>query len=104
NFPDEDVFFIKKMHPKYLFNLIRLSSRTVLFYLQSAIIYHVKDNIVYSFLNNLFENIDYDDYGDDLLPADYILSRIHLKTLPHNDKLFTLFGKRYFELKSSDFF
>lgn len=103
NFPDEDVFFIKKIHPKYLFNMVRLSSRIVLFYLQSAIIYHVRGNIVYSFFNNLFENIDYDDYGDDNLPADYILSRIHLKKLPLQDKMLTLWGMKYFEMSHYDY-
>lgn len=102
-FPDEDLFFIKKQHPKYLFSLIRLSSRIVLFYLQSAIIYHVRDNFVYSFFDNLFQNVDLDDYGDDILPADYILSRIHLKKIPETDKYITLWNKQYFLMNEKDF-
>ncbi|CAM1341666.1 hypothetical protein [Tenacibaculum aestuarii] len=97
-FPDEDFFFLKQLNPKYLFTFINTCSRLVLFFIQAIISYHSEERYVYSFFDNLFENINYENYGDDIFKLDYIMSRIHLKKIPLTDMRITLFDKPYFEL------
>ena len=50
-------------------------------HIQTLTLIFSKGEVVYSYLDNLFQNIDIDDYGDDLFPSDFILSRIHLKEI-----------------------
>jgi hypothetical protein len=98
-FPDQDYFFINQLHPKHLYGFINTCSRLVLFFIQAIIMFNHKDKYIYSFFDSLFENINYESYGDDILPLDYILSRIHLKKVPETDMNMTLFGSLYYELK-----
>lgn len=82
----EDVEFNSNFHnPIDLVKLIKSSTRIVLCHIQSLIILLNKGETVYSHLSNLFTNIEIDDYGDDLFPAEFILSRIHLKHISKLD-------------------
>lgn len=84
-FPDDMDYDSNLNNPIDLIKLIRSSTRIVLCHIQSIMFNLSKGAIVYSFLDNLFTNIEMDDYGDDLFPADFILSRLHLKCINKED-------------------
>lgn len=94
-----DVHGYTFINSKKLINLIELSSRIVLFYMQALII--LKEAVVYD-LHPYRIFFDSSKYADDLyetkLKYDYILSRIHLDSIPYNDTLNTIFNTAYFEL------
>ncbi len=81
-FPEDIEYNSNFNNPIDLIKLIQASTRLVLFYIQSLVSITNKGARVYSYLNNLFTNVDFDDYEDDLFPADFILNRVHLKYLP----------------------
>lgn len=97
-FPEDIEYSDNYRNPILLINLIEISSRVVLCYIQSITSHNCGKQLVYSFFDNLFENIEMEDYDDDLFFADYILSRIHLKNIPVNDMHMTLFGEYYYML------
>ena len=73
-------------------------SRIVLFYIQAIVIYKDNGSTIYAFFDNLFVNVDLDDYEDEFIETKYLLSRIHLKEIPETDKEFTLFSDYYYRL------
>jgi hypothetical protein len=80
-FPEDIEYNSNFNNPIDLIKLIKSSTRIVLCFIQSLIIITTKGETVYSYLNNLFTNIELDDYGDDLFPSEFILKRIHLKNI-----------------------
>lgn len=84
-FPDDIDYNLNLYSPLDLIKLIRSSTRIVLFHIQCLIFKLSKETIINSYLDNIFTNIEIDEYGDGLLPADFILSRIHLKHIDKED-------------------
>jgi len=70
-FPEDIEYNSNFNNPIDLIKLIKSSSRIIICYIQSLILQLNKEEMVYSYLDNLFINIDMDDYGDDLFPADF---------------------------------
>lgn len=84
-FPEDIEYNSNFNNPINLVKLIKASTRIVLCHIQSLILISNKGENVYSYLNNLFNNIEMNDYGDDLFPVEFILSRIHLKQISKTD-------------------
>jgi hypothetical protein len=84
-FPEGSEYNSGFNNPIDLIKLIKSSTRIVLCFIQSLIIITNKGETVYSYLNKLFTNIEFDDYGDDLFSVDFILSKIHLKEISKDD-------------------
>ncbi|MFD2434321.1 hypothetical protein ACFSO9_12705 [Mesonia maritima] len=80
-FPEDIEYNFNFKNPVGLVKLINCSTRIVLFHIQSLILISDKGSTVYSFLNNMFTNIDLDDYGDDLFPVEFILENLHMKEI-----------------------
>lgn len=97
-FPEDIEYSTSFRDPMHLIDLMEISSRVVLCYMQAITSYSCEKELVYSFFDNLFENVEMEDYGDDLFLADYILSRIHLKNIPETDMNMTIFGEYYYDL------
>lgn len=81
-FPEDEDDNFGLSNPMNLIKLISVSSRVVLCNIQSLILDINRNELVYSYLDNLFQNIEIEDYGDDLFPTELILSHLHLKELP----------------------
>lgn len=97
-FPEHPDYSSDFKNPELLFEFISNCSRIILFYIQAIAIYKDDGHAIYSFFDNLFVNVDIDDYDDEFIGTKYLLSRIHLQKIPETDKQFTLFGEHYFLL------
>lgn len=97
-FPEHPDYSTDFKNPELLFEFISSCSRIVLFYIQAIAIYKDDGKAIYSFFDNLFLNVDIDEYDDEFIGTKYLLSRIHLKKIPETDKLLTLFDEYYFLL------
>ncbi len=84
-FPEDIEYNTNLINPINLIKLINYSSRIVICHIQSLIFLSNRNNTVYSYLSELFTNVDIDDFGDDLFQVDFILPRLHLKEIDKND-------------------
>ncbi|NJB35321.1 hypothetical protein [Croceivirga sp. JEA036] len=84
-FPEDMEYNGNLIYPTNLIKLINYSSRVVICHIQSLIFLSNRNNTVYSYLSELFTNVDIDDYGDDLFQVDFILPRLHLKEIDKNE-------------------
>jgi|GEM_PF-5534943 len=84
-FPEDVDYNYGFIDPNDLIKLISISTRVVICHIQSLILIFSKGETVYSFLDNLFQNIDIEDYGYDLFTSDFILRRLHLKEISKLD-------------------
>lgn len=97
-FPEHPEYSSDFKRPELLFDFISNCSRIVLLYIQAIAIYKDNGDAIYSFFDNLFINVDLDDYEDEFIGTKYLLSRIHLKKIPETDKKMTLFDEFYYLL------
>lgn len=97
-FPNHPDYSSSVKNPELSFEFISNCSRIVLFYIQAIAIYKDDGNEIYSFFDSLFNNVEIDDYEDEFIRTNYLLSRIHLKRIPESDKQFTLFEECYYLL------
>lgn len=84
-FPEDIDYNLDFKDPIDLIKLISISTRVVICHIQTLILIFCKGESVYSYLDNWFQNVDMDDYGEDLFPSDFILKRIHLKEINEAD-------------------
>ncbi|TDN87064.1 hypothetical protein DET49_11418 [Salegentibacter sp. 24] len=84
--------------PPIIIELVKASSRIILCYIQGLILLNEKGGVVYSFIDNLFNNPKWEELDDDYLNSSYILSRLHLKKVPEDDFGLTLFYDYYYNL------
>ncbi|WP_036156544.1 hypothetical protein [Maribacter forsetii] len=89
-FPEDTEYNSQLNSPIDLIKLIRASTRIILCYIQNLILISNRGEFVYSYLNNLFLNVELDDYGDDMFPSEFILRKLHLKELFKNDLSITV--------------
>lgn len=101
-FPEDENYTY--FNPINMLSFLEVCSRIVLFHIQSLLVFIKTSETGLCLPNSFFENTYEVDDFDIITSNNYILSRLHLRNIPEADKLFTLFGKRYFELKSSDIF
>jgi len=84
-------------NPNNLIEIIDLSSKIVLLYIQALLIYFTENKKIFFYSDSYFNNVDTDEISEDIF-IHYLLSRIHLEEIPEQDKCFTLFDEYYYNL------